>query len=114
MKQATLSSGEKRDRTKKKTRIRPDAQLGELWRALRGFDRHLQLAVDAARKAHESDAGSDPYRGLYITQREAEALVAREPGITALGTKGESAALFEPGTSEADSRLDWLMQRFGL
>jgi AAA+ superfamily predicted ATPase len=114
MKQATFSSREKRDRSKKKARIRPDAQLGELWRALRGLDRRLQLAVAAARKAHESNTGSDPYRGLYITQPEAEALVAREPGIPALVAKGESAALFESETSGADSRLDWLMQRFGL
>ncbi|HET6763897.1 MAG TPA: hypothetical protein VFH27_09495, partial [Longimicrobiaceae bacterium] len=54
-------------------------------REMERLDALLERAVAAAAERAGSElTGSDPYRGLYVSQQEAEGLVARAPGGSAI------------------------------
>jgi AAA+ superfamily predicted ATPase len=57
--------------------------LDELLPALRHLDERLARAADCARVAFGAGAASDRFRGLYISEKEVEQLLAREPGAGA-------------------------------
>ena len=90
------------------------ADLLGLGLALRRLDRLLQRAVALAQAAYGAEATADPYRGLYISGKEVEQLLARPPGAPLLwdgeDTPEEATAPFHP----ASSRLAWLQQIFHL
>jgi AAA+ superfamily predicted ATPase len=81
----------------------------EIVGALRHLDRRLESAIVAAQAAYGPEAGTDPFRGLHITQSEVERLLARQP----------AEPLFAPAeanlpASDPDGGLSWLSQTFGL
>jgi AAA+ superfamily predicted ATPase len=88
--------------------------LDELCQALRRLDQRIERAMPTAQTAYGSAVGADPYRGLYISQQEAERLLAREPGAPVLQTGSPDTAEALPDMPEADSRLAWLEQVFDL
>jgi hypothetical protein len=74
--------------------------LAELLPALRHLDWLLEQAVHTAQSVFGADAATDPYRGLYITHQQAEALLTREP----------AGALLRPNGSRSSHVLDQLDQ----
>jgi AAA+ superfamily predicted ATPase len=52
---------------------------GELLLALGRLDRRLERATSTAQAQSAGEAGSDPYRGLYISGEEVAGLLARDP-----------------------------------
>jgi len=91
-----------------------DPNIVGLLYALQRLDSLLERAVTVARATYGPEAGADRFRGLHISQREVERLLAREPGAPTL-RPGE--AVTEEPLPEAlivDSRLAWLAQAFGL
>src|SRR3989442_3707083 len=79
--------------------------LAGLLPALRWLDRLLVRAIAAAQVAYGPDAAIDRYRGLYISQDEAERLLAREPGTPALMLDPASVTEGAPDAAGPDSRL---------
>jgi ATP-dependent 26S proteasome regulatory subunit len=78
-------------------------------REMRRLDALLERAIAAAAERAGGDpAGSDPYRGLYVSQQEAEGLVARAPGGSAVEAAGEVPE------READSPVAMLAALAGL
>jgi SpoVK/Ycf46/Vps4 family AAA+-type ATPase len=88
--------------------------LDELLQALRRLDRLLEQAVTAAQVAHGPEAAADPYRGLYISQKEVGRLLARPPGASVLWSARTEAEEPSPDSAGDGSRLAWLRQAFDL
>jgi hypothetical protein len=70
---------------------------GELLQALGRLDRRLERAAAAVQADAVGEAGSDPYRGLYISGGEVAGLLARDPSAPRFGadTLGHEGHLFE-------------------
>jgi SpoVK/Ycf46/Vps4 family AAA+-type ATPase len=82
--------------------------------ALERLDRRLERAVASAKAAYGPEAAADPYRGLYISQHEAERWLADEPLLSGLWTKGQ---VIEEPLADGDCpelRLGLLKQAFHL
>lgn len=98
--------------------------LDELRSLLQRLDRLLERAVVAAQTAYGSEAATDPYRGLHISQQEVEQLLAREPGVSLFQRDGEKGDGDNHTQHSADdsfsypasngTRLAWFQQTFGL
>jgi hypothetical protein len=88
----------------------PAAQAAHLQAALRRLDALLTRAIDAARTAFGPEAAADPYRGLHVSERDTERLLARPPGASFLFAPPDGAAILD-GT---DSRVERLRRLFGL
>ena len=81
-----------------------NASLAELLPALQRLDRLIEQAVTAAQVAYGPEAAADPYRGLYISQKEVERLLAREPGASVLWsewTEAEESSPIRPAMGRA-------------
>jgi SpoVK/Ycf46/Vps4 family AAA+-type ATPase len=72
--------------------------------ALRRLDRLMAAAVRAAREL-ERDARPDPYRGLYVSDREVDRLLQREPGAPRLWI-GDNQSRTEAGAVEAGAATE--------
>ena len=88
--------------------------LADLLPALQRLDRLLEQAIAAAKTAYGPAAGTDPYRGLYISQEEVNRLLAREPGQPALREDGASPQEESPRPDVEGSELAWLRDFYGL
>ena len=88
--------------------------LDGLLPALQRLDRLLEQAVAAAQATYGSEAATDHYRGLYISQADVERLLAREPGLPTLWADGTGAEEPSPDTAGDATRLAWLARAFGL
>ena len=98
--------------------------VGALSAALARLDSVLMHAVDEARELYGAAAATDRFRGLYITDADAAALLARTPGAPLFGNRGvlESASRSLGADPRADTpveaagsaTLDWLRDAFGL
>lgn len=93
--------------------------LDELRLLLQRLDRLLERAVVAAQTAYGSEAATDPYRGLHISQQEVEQLLAREPGVSLFQRDGDNdtqhlADDFFSYPPSRGTRLAWFQQTFGL
>ncbi len=86
------------------------ASAGHLQAALCRLDALLARAVDAARTAFGPEATKDPYRGLHVSDREAERLLARPPGTSFLFARPEGAT----SLVGAECRAERLRGLFGL
>ena len=105
---------------------RDSTPFEDLLPALVRLDRRLALAVDRARLAFGTDAASAPFRGLFISDRDVDLMLAREPGTSAFHASDlESGVVAEAlGDDGADakcsngvvfgSRLAWLADTFAL
>jgi AAA+ superfamily predicted ATPase len=82
---------------------------GELLPWFEWLDRVLAGAMTAAQSAYGEAAAADPYRGLYISHRDFENLLARGPAAPAFVLNGKSGA-----PRAEDTRLGSLARRFGL
>jgi hypothetical protein len=93
---------------------RSATHIDELFQALQRLDQLLERAMPPAQVTYGAAAGADPYRGLYISEQEAERLLAREPGAPVL--RGEHTEAEEPSLAPLGdvSRLAWLGQAFDL
>jgi len=88
-------------------------RLGDLLDALCWLDGLLGRAVSAAQAAYGPEAASDPYRGLYVNQAEAERLLARRPGTPPFAAEADAT----PPGADLDQPvpgLAWLGQAFAL
>lgn len=93
--------------------------LDELRILLQRLDRLLERAVVAAQTAYGSEAATDPYRGLHISQQEVEQLLAREPGASLFQRDGDNDTQRSPDDffsypARYGTRLAWFQQTFGL
>src|SRR5947209_8132925 len=77
---------------------------------LAGLDRLLAQAVAAADAAYGADAAADPYRGLYINEKQVSALLGLEPLSSPLRMQTGLGLENLP----EDSRLSWLRGVYGL
>jgi AAA+ superfamily predicted ATPase len=85
---------------------RPD--VSDLIAILQWLDRILADAVERAREVFASEGTADRFRGLYISDRDVDGLLAREPAAPLFSnTNGDSGGGFS-------SRLDWLTESFAL
>src|SRR5262245_46804022 len=82
--------------------------LNGLLPALQRLDRLLERAVAAAQATYGSEAATDHYRGLYISQADVERLLAREPGVPTLWTDGTGVEEPSPDKADNATRLAWL------
>jgi ATP-dependent 26S proteasome regulatory subunit len=85
---------------------RPD--VSDLIPTLEWLDRILADAVGRAREAFTTEGTADRFRGLYISDRDVDGLLAREPAAPLLWSANGN------GGSGFSSRLDWLVESFGL
>jgi len=88
--------------------------IDSLMPALRRLDRLLEQAVAAAQVTYGPEAASDPYRGLYISHKEVDRLLAREPGAPTLHVDRDGPEESLPDAGGDGSRLAWLKRAFGL
>jgi ATP-dependent 26S proteasome regulatory subunit len=87
----------------------------ELLSALARLDERLRRAVADARSAFDDAASGDRFRGLYISEREVDRLLARGPGLGAFRTAARRAeAGDDPEPDPGGSRLEWLARTFDL
>ena len=91
-----------------------NSSLAELLPALQRLDRLIEHAVTTARVAYGPETTTDPYRGLYIGQKEVEQLLARQPGASVLWSERTEAGEPSPDPASDGSRLAWLRQAFDL
>jgi AAA+ superfamily predicted ATPase len=85
------------------------ATVGDVLPLLQWLDRILADAVERAREMFSREGSAERFRGLYISDRDVDDLLARAPVATPpWGGKGGET---EAGSS---SRLDWLVDAFGL
>src|SRR5258708_28767004 len=68
-----------------------------LFKAFQRLDHRLEQTIGAAEKMFSAPAGSDPYRGLYITRDEASRLLRQEPGSLAFPSTNEEDLEAEAG-----------------
>ncbi len=85
-----------------------------LFEAFQRLDHRLEQAVSAAEKIFGAPAGSDPYRGLYITRDETTRLLRQEPGSLAFPIANEEDLGTEAARFDEGSRLSCLRRAFGL
>ncbi len=90
------------------------ALLCGLFEAFRRLDHRLERAIGAAEKMFGAPAGSDSYRGLYITRDEANRLLRQEPGSLAFPSAGEEELGTEAARLKEGSQLSCLNRAFGL
>jgi hypothetical protein len=79
--------------------------LDDLLPALQWLDRRLEQAVASAQAAYGSEAGTDTYRGFYISQEEVERSLAGESGAPILQV---GAAASETFFADLMNRNSWL------
>jgi AAA+ superfamily predicted ATPase len=92
-----------------------DPGLEGLLPALKRLDRLIERAVTAVSAVCGAEAAADPFRGLHISRREAEHLLAREPGAPMFPADETQAHSDLPGLALSDdSRLARLAATFGL
>jgi hypothetical protein len=85
------------------------ATAADLVPVLKWLDRILAQAVERARESFAREGAAERFRGLYISDRDVDDLLAREPAASPpWGGKGDGE---EGGSS---SRLDWLVETFDL
>jgi len=84
-----------------------------LLQALKILDHLLNQAIAAMQMAQGTDA-PDPYRGLYISQEEVEALLSREPGGLRLQPDNAKLEVAWLDQDDTTSPLRWLQQTFEL
>ena len=84
----------------------PLAGFAGLRSALSRLDAILDAATASARDVYGSDAVTDRFRGLYISDADAAALLRRAPGASLFGSTGP--AHDEPPQSTGSVTLDWL------
>jgi SpoVK/Ycf46/Vps4 family AAA+-type ATPase len=87
---------------------------GGLQSAFEALDVRLAAAVSEATAAFGSDAGSDPFRGLYVTSSDVERLLTREPGAPLFRAHGLASELDSDAPDPSHSSLSTLGQAFGL
>ncbi|MEP6730087.1 MAG: ATP-binding protein, partial [bacterium] len=94
------------------------ASFSALLPALARLDRRLAVAVERAQLAHGADAANDRFRGLYITDADADRLLTREPGAGAFfagdETLGDAWNECDDDCIVEGSRLDSLARMFDL
>jgi SpoVK/Ycf46/Vps4 family AAA+-type ATPase len=83
------------------------ARCRALIAALARLDERLRAAVRAAQAVFGAAAATDPFRGLHISDDDAQALLARQPLSLEL-------VVAEPAEPSSDDPLAWLAQKFGL
>src|SRR5215470_13277875 len=88
--------------------------ISELLPALQRLDRLIEHAVTAAQITYGPEAATDPYRGLYISQKEVERLLTRQPEASRLWSELTTAEGSAPIPAGDGSRLAWLRQVFDL
>lgn len=87
---------------------------GEIQQALKRLDGLLQQAVDTARRRWAREPGTDPFRGLYISEQDIVQTLSCDPITSILW--GEKAQAFDENDARTTetSRLEWLRETFGL
>jgi AAA+ superfamily predicted ATPase len=85
--------------------------LHELLPALRRLDGILEWATAAMNTRPGAPAADAPFRGLYISPEEAQAMLKREPGMPPFGAREEDPST---GAASPRSRLGWLKQAYAL
>lgn len=90
-----------------------DTPLGGLLVMLRRLDALLVRAVAVADESYGSEAASDSFRGLHITQDEVERLLSREPGKPVLYSD-QDQVVTPTELAEDIAKLAWLAQSFDL
>ncbi|NJP12315.1 MAG: AAA family ATPase [Leptolyngbyaceae cyanobacterium RU_5_1] len=80
---------------------------------LQQLDRLLERAVSAAQVAYGPEAAIDPYRGLYLSQKDIERVLGQEPGSSPFQTDGIASEFFAEAICQVP-RLTWLQQTFDL
>jgi ATP-dependent 26S proteasome regulatory subunit len=83
--------------------------LDDLQNMFQRLDCRLAEAIDLAQTVYGTEAATDPYRGLYVSEMDVERLLNREPGIPLFAI--EQPHTEQPGFS---SRLYLLQQQFNL
>ena len=91
-----------------------DPYLSDLLPALSHLDLMLKQALVSAPDAFGVTAANAPYRGLYVTNREAEKLLERRPGLSPFNINATENLPADIGFSPAGSRLLWLKHAFYL
>jgi AAA+ superfamily predicted ATPase len=91
-------------------RTRPGSE-GDLFAALRRLDDLLARAVQQAQALYGPGAAADPYRGLHVSDGEAERLLVQAPGAPTLW-----AGLPATDTTSVDQAapMAWLTRTFAL
>ena len=90
---------------------------GDVLLALRRLDRLLDWALTLLQEPAPTGQAPDPFRGVYISQAEAERLLAREPGVPAFGPADDAGSAPDAVLAEslgATSRLAWLKRAYDL
>ncbi|HEY9667738.1 MAG TPA: hypothetical protein V6C91_13090, partial [Coleofasciculaceae cyanobacterium] len=88
--------------------------FNNLLSALKRLDRLLEQAVAAAQAVYGSEAPTDAYQGLYLTQNDVEQLLARTPGTPSFSVNGEVIEAFLADVASDVPPLTWLQQIFDL
>jgi SpoVK/Ycf46/Vps4 family AAA+-type ATPase len=88
--------------------------LNELLPALQQLDQLLAQAVATAQFIYGTEAGTDAYRGLYVSQNQVEQSLAREPGTPTFSIDEDELEVLLRGSIANSSRLTWLKHRFDL
>src|SRR5690606_32564210 len=86
--------------------------LDGLLPALQRLDQRLERAVAIATSLYGADAAGDLYRGLYVSPRESERLLNRQPGVPLFSLDEGQSALPDP--LPESSRLVFLEHAYNL
>ncbi len=80
----------------------------DLLLALQRIDQLLENAITQAQFVYGTEAATDPYRGLYINQKDIKQLLNRQPGMPLFRSELELQSI------SSNSRFAWLQQAFEL
>lgn len=85
-----------------------NAMFDDLLLALQHVDQLLENAITQAEVVYGTEAATDPYRGLYINQKDIHQLLNRPPGMPLFSSEQQ----LQPVSH--NSRFAWLQQAFEL
>src|SRR5205085_8806598 len=88
--------------------------VSNLLSALRRLDRLLEKAITSAQAVYGPEAAVDPFRGLHISQEEAEQLLTRLPGAPTLYVEEESLVESRSEAGRDVAPLTWLAKELDL
>jgi hypothetical protein len=89
-------------------------QAAEILDVLALLDERLQAAVASVRSATGAGPEDDPFRGLYVGDRDVDRMLAAAPGQPTLMSAPRSAGGTPTRLAAALPKADWLTRAFGL